>query len=72
MASMQSFESIMMTKEDYEEQGLVLIDKKCFEWFHIHLFKSKFLNYLFNYHWLSGYVGIGLNIIFSFDKLSVY
>jgi hypothetical protein len=31
MASMQSFESFMMTKEDHEEQGLVLIDKKCFE-----------------------------------------
>jgi actin-related protein len=31
MASMQSFESIMMTKEDYDEHGFVLIDKKCFE-----------------------------------------
>ena len=31
MASMQSFESVMMTKEDYEEQGIVLIEKKCFE-----------------------------------------
>ena len=31
MASMQSFESIMMTKEDFEENGIVLIDKKCFD-----------------------------------------
>ncbi len=31
MSSMQSFESIMMTKEDFEENGMVLIDKKCFD-----------------------------------------
>ncbi len=31
MASMQSFESIMMTKEDFEENGILLIDKKCFD-----------------------------------------
>ena len=31
MASMPNFESIMMTKEDYEENGFVLIDTKCFD-----------------------------------------
>lgn len=30
MASMSSFDSIVMTKEDYEEHGSILIERKCF------------------------------------------
>ena len=30
MASMPTFEQIMMTKEEYDEHGAILIERKCF------------------------------------------
>jgi len=31
MASMPNFEQIMISREEYEENGTVIINKKCFD-----------------------------------------
>ena len=43
MASMPNFEQVMITREDFEENGSIIIDKKCFDWMYLFFMVNLFM-----------------------------